>query len=359
MAYSAAIEQYVEATFKDNLADWVRRLSEAFFGEARRSVTLQDVIQTSARLHAEAAEHLLTELGAEAAHVAWIGYHGQTLYHAPFDHITVQVGDPQMLADRLGIPVVFDFRRNDIEHGGQGAPLAPVYHRALLDKAGLPSASILNLGGTANITVASRKSDAIFGFDTGPANGLIDKYVKEKAGLGLDVDSRLALVGSVSEPALHILLERGIRLSDGRNYLEIKPPKSLDIRDYHYDFPEFLRLQIEDGCATLNAFSAECIAIGLDWLDEVPQDWILCGGGARNLHLKSEIQKRVEAKTNRSFRLLSADQAGWSAQGMEAELLAYLAVRSSRGLPLTFPGTTGVSAPLSGGKIFVPRKILK
>lgn len=361
--YPGALEIYAKETFgisePDAIALKIKTLSADFFGGEDRPVTLDDVIERSTEVHAEAAEKIMQELGAEARAVALIGYHGQTLYHAPFDHITVQVGNAQALANRLRIPVVFDFRGADIKKGGQGAPLAPVYHRALLRQAGLSSAAILNLGGTANVTIVSSKTDAIIGFDTGPANGLIDKYVKEKIGTNMDEDSKLALQGTVSEKALRILMNKGICLADGRNYLEIPPPKSLDIRDYTYNFPEFNDLTVEDGCATLNAFSAECIARGLDWLKqdgqiEMPEHWILCGGGAHSPNLRREITQRVEAKLGKTVTLISADQAGWSAQGMEAELFAFLAVRSERGLPLTFPKTTGVSEPLTGGQIFYP-----
>ncbi len=359
-AYPGALAEYVERTFgvsePRTIAKRIEELGVAFHAGANRVVTLSDVIARSTDVHMRAAEKILDELGDDAKKVAYVGYHGQTLYHAPFDHITVQVGNAQALADRLRLPVVFDFRRNDIEHGGQGAPLAPVYHRALLRKAGLPSAAVLNLGGTANITIVSAKTDEIIGFDTGPANGLIDRYVKEKAQLGLDEDSKLAFKGQVSEEALAVLMEKSIILGDGRNYLKIKPPKSLDIRDYKFDFPAFNALSLEDGCATLNAFTAECIVAGLDWIrGEMPENWILCGGGARNPHLCAQIENRVGKKLGRAVKLISADQAGWSVQGMEAELFAFLAVRSARGLPLTFPGTTGVTRPLSGGRLFKPQ----
>lgn len=365
-AYPAALEEYVRGTFGlsgDAVKNKISELGKGFFDGRDGVVTLRAVIDRSTEVHARAAEKILNELGADKKDVALVGYHGQTLYHAPFDHITVQVGDAQALADRLGIPVVFDFRRNDVEQGGQGAPLAPVYHRALLRQSGFASAAILNLGGTANITVVSAVSDEITGFDTGPANGLIDKYVKEKAGLGFDRDSKLALAGKVSEEALGVLMKKSIILADGRNYLDIPPPKSLDIRDYRFDFPEFMKLGVEDGCATLNAFTAACIAQGLSWLEKrktaVPENFILCGGGAQSPALCREIGQRIETATGKKANLVSADAAGWSAQGMEAELFAFLAVRSQRNLPLTFPGTTGVSKPLTGGKVFLPSKSIR
>jgi anhydro-N-acetylmuramic acid kinase len=225
--------------------------------------------------------------------------------------------------------------------------------------AGIQSAAILNLGGTANVTVVSAGSDNMLGFDTGPANGLIDRYVKEKAGLALDRDSHLATKGVVSESAVDALVARSIILKDGRNYLDITPPKSLDIRDYTSSVPEFESLGIEDGCATLNAFTAECVALGTKWITqagfEIPTQWVMCGGGAYSPHLKAQLIERLNRRISNGVTLLSADSVGWSAQGMEAELFAYLAVRSIKNLPITFPGTTGVSRPATGGRLFTPK----
>lgn len=332
----------------------------AQFSAGATSVTLADIIQRSTDVHIAAAKGALSNAGIPAGEIQYVGYHGQTLYHDPlFNRVTIQVGEPQRLADELGIPVVYDFRSNDVALGGQGAPLAPVYHRALVRSAGISSAAILNLGGTANVTVVSSLFENMLGFDTGPANGLIDRYVKEKVGLALDRDSRLAERGSISESALVALIERAIILKDGRNYLDIAPPKSLDIRDYTYNVPEFEMLTVEDGCATLNAFTAECVARGTEWITkagfELPAQWITCGGGTFSPHLCAQLVERLRRRIPQGVRLVSADSIGWSAQGMEAELFAYLAVRSARNLPLTFPGTTGVTSPAIGGRLFTPR----
>jgi anhydro-N-acetylmuramic acid kinase len=168
----------------------------------------------------------------------------------------------------------------------------------------------------------------------------------------------LAERGKVSEVAVKALVERAIILKDGRNYLSIKPPKSLDIRDYTCAIPEFQALSLEDGCATLNAFTAECVALGVSWIEgagfEVPTTWVLCGGGAFSPHLRSQLVQRLGERIQGKITLVSADDIGWSAQGMEAELCAYLAVRSVANLPLTFPGTTGVREPTNGGRVFYP-----
>ncbi len=354
--YPQAVERYFRETFaKETEAERAER--QAFYEReflrrvpGRNWVTLEVVIECSTMLHAEAVEAFLREKGLKASEVELVGYHGQTLYHAPFDGITVQVGDAAYLSHRVGIPVLYDFRSNDVAHGGQGAPLAPVYHRALARRAGIKSVCVLNLGGTANITVLLEQSDACFAFDTGPANGLIDKWVKERADQGFDAQSQFANRGRVDQAALDVLLKRGIVLGDGRNYLDLPAPKSLDIRDYHYNFPEVTKLSLEDGCATLNAFTAECIVRGLRLVPEVPTHWIVCGGGAHNVHVCAQLRERVQKAFGVEIELVPAGSVGWSSASMEAELFAFLAVRSSRGLPITFPATTGVSAPLCGGR---------
>jgi anhydro-N-acetylmuramic acid kinase len=360
--FSDALTTYLAETIGVTGAalDTTRQELCAQFLTNKTSVNLSDVIRRSTDVHIAAARAALKESGISATEISYIGYHGQTLYHDPlFNRVTIQVGEPQRLADELGIPVVFDFRSNDVALGGQGAPLAPVYHRALVQSTGISSAAILNLGGTANVTVVSAASENMLGFDTGPANGLIDRYVKEKAGLALDRDSHLATNGVVSEPAVAALVARSIIVKDGRNYLDIAPPKSLDIRDYTYAVPEFESLRVEDGCATLNAFTAECVALGTKWIAhagfEIPTQWILCGGGAYSPHLKAQLLERLHRRIPSGVTLVSADSVGWSAQGMEAELFAYLAVRSVKNLPITFPGTTGVSRPAPGGRLFLPK----
>ena len=362
-AYPGALQEYVAATFrlsdKEAVASKIRELSLAFWSGNSRTVELADVIQHSTKNHEEAAQFALKESGISPQSVSFVGYHGQTLYHDPFiNKVTVQVGDAQTLANSLRIPVVFDFRTNDVKHGGQGAPLAPVYHRALVRRAGLSSAAILNLGGTANVTVVGTREDSVMGFDTGPANGLLDRYVKERTGGAFDENSRLALSGMVNERALAALVQRSIVLADGRNFLDIPPPKSLDIRDYTLDVPELLSLSVEDGCATLNAFTAECVALGTRWIQqagwEIPATWILCGGGVRSPHMREQLRARLSRCITGALVFKSADEVGWSSSGMEAELFAYLAVRSSKGLPITFPGTTGAPQPLSGGRLFRP-----
>jgi anhydro-N-acetylmuramic acid kinase len=354
--YPGAVERYFRETFPGDSdverADRITRCEREFLTRLphRSAVSLDAVIECSTTLHAEAVERILSKSGLPASAVALVGYHGQTLYHAPFHGVTVQVGDAEYVARRVGIPVIYDFRTNDIAHGGQGAPLAPVYHRALARKVGLESVCVLNLGGTANITVISENGASCIAFDTGPANGLIDTWVKERAHQAFDEGSTFASKGRVDPEALQVLLDRAIIVADGRNYLDLPIPKSLDIRDYHYNFPAVTKLSLEDGCATLNAFTAECIVRGLRYVPTIPTRWVVCGGGSHNVHVLAQIRERVKSTYGLELELLDANTVGWSSAAMEAELFAFLAVRCDRGLPITYPETTGVSEPLTGGK---------
>jgi anhydro-N-acetylmuramic acid kinase len=358
--YPAQLKRYLQETFSSltnsEIDSKLLEISEAFLKvtPGHSSVTLKAVIDKSTRLHVEAVEALLQQESIQRQEISFIGYHGQTLYHAPFEQITVQVGDPKFIADRTGIPVVYDFRSNDIANGGQGAPLAPVYHRALAKQDNLHDIAVLNLGGTANISLVSATDQAPLAFDTGPANALIDRWVKERLNQPFDAESQLAFKGVVNQTTLDSLLKKAIILSDGRNYLDLTPPKSLDIRDYHYQTPEFLKLSVEDGCATLNAFTAECIALGLKYSAKIPTLWVACGGGVKNPHLLKTIQRRVSELYGVTIEIRTADALGWSSAAMEAELIAFLAVRSARGLPITFPSTTGVTKPLTGGRLVTP-----
>lgn len=361
-----SIQRYLETSFGLTGAAAETRLSELTI-ELRREaglspkddpVDLDELIRYSTAVHGDAASELLRRFPLSKEDVAYVGYHGQTLFHAPFAGITVQVGHPQALADRLGIPVIFDFRRADVAAGGQGAPLAPVYHRALARAAGIVDVAVLNLGGSANVTMIGEHDDELLAFDTGPANGLIDRFVSVRTHEAYDCDSRYALAGRVNDSALRALVEKSIILADGRNYLDIPPPKSIDIRDYTFELPELASLSLEDGCATLNAFSAECVARSVEWCSRfgmhAPERWFLAGGGAKSPHLRAEITARLASRIGHAVRVESAEAVGWSASAMEAELFAYLAVRSANGLPLSYPTTTGVPFPTAGGTRYVP-----
>ena len=286
------------------------------------------------------AEHAVTQAHSEAVQaflgdveVMLVGFHGQTISHRPDEGFTLQIGDGQALADELHTDVVGQFRLADMAAGGQGAPLAPLFHAALAGEE--RPFCVLNLGGIGNLTWLGA-DDAILAFDTGPANALIDDWVKQKTGAPLDKDGALARRGTVDETALATLM--------AHPYFDTEPPKSLDRSSF--DGAAVLALSDADGAATLTAFTAEAVARGLAHCPELPSKVIMCGGGRHNKAL-SEI---LGARTQIEF--IDCDALGWHGDSLEAQAFAWLAMRSVRKMPLSLPETTGVSEPVSGGVLF-------
>ena len=288
--------------------------------------------------HAEAVEAFLAENGLSAADIDVIGFHGQTVIHRPDQRLSIQIGDGAALADRVGIACVSDLRRADIDAGGQGAPLVPVFHKALAEASGFEGPfGILNIGGVANATLIDSRGGVI-AFDTGPGNALIDEWMQERENKNLDDGGRTAARGRPDEPLLAWLLIHP--------FFARRPPKSLDRNWFSHKLAG--QLSTEDGAATLTAFTARAVARALDHAPEVPTRWIVAGGGARNGELVRLLTYHLRAE------ITTADAIGWSSAFLEAQAFAHLAVRSLRGLPITFPATTGVAEPLTGGVLSRP-----
>jgi anhydro-N-acetylmuramic acid kinase len=286
--------------------------------------------------HAEAVQRLLAEAGRAAADIDVIGFHGQTILHRPQQGRTWQIGDGARLAKATGIDVVNDFRSADVAAGGQGAPLAPVYHRALAQALPRPLA-VLNLGGVGNVTWIGEDGigadDALLAFDTGPGNALLDDWAMQHTGTPLDRDGALARAGRVDDAVLAALLDAP--------YFAARPPKSLD--RYDFSLAALDGLSAADGAATLVAFTAAAVAAALRHLPAPPQRWIVTGGGRHNPVLMQALATALAQPVQ------AVEAVGWDGDALEAQAFGYMAVRSLRGLPLTFPGTTGVAAPLPGG----------
>ena len=284
--------------------------------------------------HVAAARQVIEQGGGA---IDLIGFHGQTVLHRPERSLSVQLGDAGALATTLGIPVVSDLRQGDLAAGGQGAPIVPIYHVALVDRISAPRPfGLLNIGGVANLTLVG-SGDLLAAFDTGPGNGLIDQIVEARGAGTLDVDGRLASAGTVDRAALDALLALPFFARTG--------PKSVD----RYDFPlaAVERLSIEDAAATLTAFTAEAVVLAVSRLPEQPRAWLICGGGRHNPAMMRALRERLG-------ECRSADDYGLRGDFMEAEAMAFLAARSTRGLPLTYPGTTGVAQPVTGGRLTRP-----
>jgi anhydro-N-acetylmuramic acid kinase len=283
--------------------------------------------------HADAVARLLDAAGVQAEAVGVIGFHGQTIAHRPDRGWTWQIGDGALLAERTGINVVDQLRIDDVAAGGQGAPLLPVYHRALCAELPKPVA-VLNLGGVGNITWIGEGDDLI-AFDTGPANGLINQWVEHHSGEAFDAEGALAATGQVHASVLDVLLDNP--------WFDLPAPKSLDRHDFT-DQPA-MGLSLSDGAATLTRFTAETVALAFPHLPERPRRLIVAGGGRHNPTLIRMIGEACGLAPE------PIEALGWNGDATEAEGFAYMAVRSLAGLPISFPGTTGVPAPMSGGRL--------
>ena len=284
--------------------------------------------------HAAAVESFSEELGLTPAEIDVVGFHGQTVLHRPENRLTVQLGDGPTLARRLGCPVVYDLRAADVAAGGQGAPLVPIYHRALAEKFDERPIAFLNIGGVANVTWIGKDGN-LLAFDTGPGNALLNDWAMRHTGNPQDTDGSLALRGKVFDSVIEAAL--------AFPFFDQPPPKSLD-RDAFKGL-SLEGLSPEDGAATLVAFTKTAIMLSHDWFPAMPRRWIVCGGGRHNPAIMSVLS---------GFE--TAEEAGLDGDAMEAEAWAYLAVRSLRQLPITYPGTTGAPRPITGGVLALPER---
>ena len=294
-----------------------------------------EVERAATRAHAGVVQRLLARENLGPADVAVIGFHGHTILHRPREGRTWQIGDGALLARLTGIDVVCDLRSNDVAHGGEGAPLVPLYHAALCHELD-GTVAILNIGGVANLTWVGGHGEEPAAFDTGPGNALIDEWVERWTGERFDWNGALASVGRVDAVRLGSLLDNP--------YFDAPPPKSLDRIDFGLDALE--GMTPADGAATLAAFTCASVARAVRFLPEAPSRWLVTGGGRRNPVLMAGLAEALGVPVS------PVEAVGWDGDAMEAQAFAYLAVRSLDGLPLTLPTTTGVSEPVTGGRYF-------
>lgn len=315
--------------------DWRARLRGAVADGAADDALIDGLT----RLHADAVRQCLAEAGLDAGGIEVIGFHGQTILHDPANKVTVQIGDGDLLAELTGVPVVSDFRSKDVAAGGEGAPLAPIIHCVLGQEQMRPLA-VLNIGGVANVTWLGGAADGLSGhhmlaFDTGPGNAMIDDWVRVHAGLDFDADGALAAEGSVDQARLTALMQNP--------YFSRPPPKSLDRNEFDASIMDGCGL--EDGAATLAAFTADSVAAAAAHFPEAVSQWIICGGGRKNGTIMALLAERLEAPVR------AAEDAGWDGDALESQAFALMAVRSLKNMPISFPGTTGAPEPLTGGRL--------
>ncbi|MGN6550888.1 MAG: anhydro-N-acetylmuramic acid kinase [Pararhizobium sp.] len=331
-----------EAAFRRRLGEALET-AKAVGARTERPGDLAETERLLTLRHAEAVRRFLERHGLEAGAIDVIGFHGQTVLHRPLQGLTVQLGDGDLLSRETGIPVVYDMRANDMRHGGEGAPLAPAYHRALAanvaaEVAAMP-AVFVNIGGISNVTFIGRDG-AVIAFDSGPGNTLIDQWVERHAGVPFDQGGAIASEGRVLTP----LADRYL----AADFFTAKHRRSLDRNDFRP--PADDEAELADGARTLCHVTAAAILKAADHLPEQPKLWIVCGGG----RLNRIVMEDMRAIAGPDARVVTAEEAGFDGDAMEAEAWAYLAVRALDGLPLSWPTTTGVRKPVSGGVIARP-----
>lgn len=288
--------------------------------------------------HAAAVRSFMTRHDLRPGQVDVIGFHGQTVLHRPDEALTVQIGDGPLLAKETGVDVVYDMRANDMAHGGQGAPLVPAYHAAL--SANLPEGfespvAFVNIGGISNLTYIDR-SGTLSAFDSGPGNMLLDQWMEAHTGIPYDQDGATAARGRVDAGLVRHYMESPFFSGNIR--------RSLDRGDFAP--PQKGEISLEDGARTLAHITGAAILKCAEYLPSTVKTWVVCGGGRRNRVIMAEFATQAAAH---GARVITAEAAGLDGGAMEAEAWAWLAVRSLKGLPLTWPGTTGVEMPVTGG----------
>ncbi len=303
-----------------------------------RSGVLKQLEHDLTLLHAVAVQDFLFAQGLSADDVDVIGFHGQTVLHRPDDALTVQIGDGALLAQETGIDVVYDMRAEDMHYGGQGAPLIPAYHAALAhnleQKADMPVVFV-NIGGISNLTYVD-ETGRLAAFDSGPGNMLIDQWMELHAQGSFDAGGALALRGTVnSDLAAHYL---------SNAFFSGNQRRSLDRGDFAV--PSIGTVSLEDGARTLAYVAAASILQSASHLPQKPHSYVVSGGGRKNAAIMAELTALAQAE---GAAVIDADTAGLDGDSMEAEAWGYLAVRSLKGLPLTYPSTTGCDRPVSGG----------
>ncbi|APG62754.1 anhydro-N-acetylmuramic acid kinase [Sphingorhabdus lutea] len=336
---AAFYEMSYEGAFKSRLAR-ACEMALALNSPSEATDYIADVEHELTMLHAKAIDKLLSL--ADAAHamkdreVAAIGFHGHTVAHRPEKGWTWQIGDAKKLAFLTNLPVIFNMRQVDVDAGGQGAPLLPVYHAALAHNLRKPAA-ILNLGGVANISWISENGE-IIAFDTGMANALIDDWVSKYSDLSYDKNGAIAARGKIDEAIVSALLNH--------DFFAKKWPKSLDRDDFN--LVRLSDLSLEDGAATLTAFTVRAVKIALNMLPQRPQEIYICGGGRHNIFIMQQLAEICGVEVH------NVDKLDWNGDSIEAEGFAYIAARVLKGAQYSFAETTGRQSDIIMPKIYLP-----
>ncbi len=293
-------------------------------------------------LHSDAAKKIMEKAGVSASEIKAIGFHGQTIYHNPKQAISLQIGDASLLSSMTAIDVIYNFRQADIEHGGQGAPLVPIFHQLLAQRSNKPAA-IINIGGVANITYIAE--GYLAAFDTGPGNALIDDAMQKFFGKNYDEDGAVAALGNVDMQIINQFLEH--------EYFTKAPPKSLDRNQFDFLIKLLDGYNPQDIIANLTYATANTIVRSINSFSEKPKSVYLCGGGKKN---KTLIKWIAENSSESNIEFHNKLPLDINPDYVESQAFAYLAARFFQKLPSSFPSTTGAEKEVICGQILKSQK---
>jgi len=289
---------------------------------------IQPIEKKITLFHAQAVNEIISEI---KSNIDFVGFHGQTIFHNPKEKISKQLGDGNLLSQLTKKTVVYNFRQNDLKNGGEGAPLTPIFHKLLKDKYKLKiPLIILNIGGVANLTIID-SNEKMNSRDIGPGNCLLDKWIRINSENHYDKDGNTAKLGKIDKE----ILNKGLK--DFKDKIDLK---SYDVKDFDLSFVK--KLSLKDGAATLTEYTSEILS---RYLKDSYKNIIISGGGRKNKFLIKSIEKKI----NCQLKLI--DDFKINGDFIESQAFAYLAIRSYLKLPISFPETTGVNRPCSGGVI--------
>ena len=292
------------------------------------SKEIQPIEKEITLFHAQSANEIIKEF---KSNIDFIGFHGQTIFHNSKEKVSKQLGDGKLLSQLTKRIVIYDFRKNDLKNGGEGAPLTPIFHKLIKNKYNLRTPLIiLNIGGIANLTSID-SNEKIQSRDIGPGNCLIDQWIRLNSEKHYDQDGNIAKSGKINKEILNKAL---------KNFKDKNDKKSYDVKDFDLSFVK--RLSLKDGAATLTEYTSEIL---YKYLKGTYKNIIISGGGRKNKFLLNKIEKKINYK----FKLI--DDFKINGDFIESQAFAYLAIRSYLNLPISFPETTGVNKPCTGGEI--------
>ena len=346
--YSSILNHYFK--YDSNIVQKLLKIREQISNPGDLELNLKSIKDLDKEITLFNAQAVQESLKTTNINIDLIGFHGQTIFHDPVRKITKQLGDGRLLSQLTKKKVVYDFRQNDLVNGGQGAPLTPIFHNALANKINKKydlefPINILNIGGISNVTYTVNENklwnlEKIYAHDIGPGNCLIDEWIRKNSKQKYDKKGLIARSGKIDKLILNQALDN---FSINSNY-----EKSLDIKDYNIFFAKGLSL--ENGAATITEFTAKLIADGISLSHYKKKDqnykWLVCGGGRKNNFLLESIKNNFN-----NLYLEPIDKYEIDGDFVESQAFAFLAIRSSEDMPISFPTTTRCKEPSTGGVI--------